>query len=411
MAKAFLVEVAKSLGRDEAACLFIKHLVEDEWLLTLDDLRNVPRQRWENFRIEYKIPARFVDMVVSTLSSMASSSDAVVVALPVLPTPAVDAPKEPKTGPGNPGSLAWAAKQPFEAQMRRIWNQQHGATDTLLRLLRREESVQTYGILGRPVEKATLKGVAAFAKAAWLLQDDQSASQDKTAFQDGELDLFEALGVVEEQVPAKPPNGSRYAAVVVVGDCGLQALKDRIKFCNQVRSDGVFGEGAMVHICAGSGRHRDDENDKDAGTRSSAIEAMAKEILGSHTGWCLSCTDASSKADDMFRAWLAGPQQKDLEVGPVLLISAQPFALHHRAAFDNIVRERPHWQKHYPPWLVHCAAPATPSDVPRAALFDILGRILEEMSKRKKPAPVDEDEDGKPAMIPIPPVNNPRARL
>lgn len=415
MAQAFLVQIAQSLGRDEAACPFIKRLIEDEWLLTVDDLRIVPRHRWENFRVEYKIPARFVDAVVLMLSSpyiggqpSLLSSSAKSQPTPNLsssPVDLVELRANVATGPGKIGSLAWAAKQPFEQQLRRIWDAQRGpagsaASEALMKLLSREENVHTYGILGVRLEKATLKGVAAFAKGAWMLRDGQSVTgaSDKIALEPAEHDLFEALGMVEEKVNIVPEQGNRYASVVVVGDCGLKALRKRIEFCQSLMSKGALGQGAMIHICAGAETHPDDHSENASVSRTSAVEAIATEILKLNARrTVVSCIGPCGKAEDIFRAWLGGPQHKDAESGPALLVSAQPFALHHRAVFDNVVRERPTWQKRCPPWLVHVAAPAAPTDVPRAMMFDVLGQILDVMSKRKRPAPL---EDNAPAWIP-----------
>mmetsp|Transcript_123294 Transcript_123294/g.226181 ORF Transcript_123294/g.226181 Transcript_123294/m.226181 type:complete len:456 (+) Transcript_123294:73-1440(+) len=413
MARAFLAGVAQKLGRDEVDCPFIRRLVVDEWLDSIEDLRALPQARWEVFRLEYRIPARFVDAVVAALQAPSASSNAERAASsaagPVARVPAssssfvVSASSTTSSAESTQSAAddkvelkphKWAQTNRFALQaLPRFWGKgQNSMTAPLERVLLQEENIRTYGILGKTLDQATLGGVAAFAKAGWI--GGKGGSQEPgSASKESMKDLYDSLLLLDAVDAPQPPAGEGYGAALVLGDCSLEELRVRLKFLHELAEEGALGTGTALHVCTGA---------KVAGTmpETEAAEAQVRrdislivnEVFGGADAVRALVVRVTSLGDatPLMRAWLRDSPQVELG-SPLLIVSSQPYALVHQLKAERAIREKREWFDQFPPWLLHVAAPAAPASTTVATVLDALGRALGEMDARsrslKKKAP------------------------
>lgn len=416
MARAFLARVAQQFGRDEVDCPFIRRLVVDEWLDSVEDLRALPQARWEVFRLEYRMPARFVDAVVDALhaspalpTAAASSATVRVASVTHAPVPSSSfVASASSTAPGAEATDSsadekvklpmvelkthkWAETTRFAlAAIPRFWGKgKYSLTAPLERVLLQEESIRTYGILGQTLDQATLSGVAAFAKSLWVggkggSLEPGSASKEK--------ELYDSLFLLDAVDAPQPPAGESYGAALVIGDCSLEELRVRLRFLHDLVETGAIGTGTPLHVCSGA---------KVAGTMpaTEAAEAqlrgqindMVDEVFGAAVvRICVVRVTLLGDATPLMRAWLRDSTQ--VEPGtPLLIVSSQPYALVHQLKAERAIREKQELFDKFPPSLLHVAAPAAPASATAATVLDALGRALGEMDARarslKKKAP------------------------
>jgi hypothetical protein len=370
MARAFLVEVARGLGREEVDCPFIKKLIVEEWIDSVDDLRQVSVERWEAFRLEYRIPARFLDAVSAALST-APASVASNVPVPAKDgstgTAKVDA-VEPELIIARP--RPWASAPRFMlAAMNDIWSHTKGLPSALERVLLTDRAVRTYGILGKTMDEATLAGVAQYAKTSWLgevIADEEFASEE----------LFGDVHLLHAVEPPKPPPEDHYGAVLVLCDCGLEDIRARLQFASELRDSGVYGDGASLQVVA--------MDSLEGASYKERIRDMTKEVLGPDVRPLVFRARSSpeKRVAGLLRGWLRVAPEVELG-SPLLLVSSQPYALWHHIIMDKVLRENSEWSARWPSSLAHVAAAKAPP-LPQSQAMYALGRLLGEMDARSK---------------------------
>lgn len=68
-----LFDIAEACGknRSDASLAFIEKMCSAEWLESIQDLKDVSDSRWEDFRVQYGIPVKFLDLLQMRLTTLA----------------------------------------------------------------------------------------------------------------------------------------------------------------------------------------------------------------------------------------------------------------------------------------------------------------------------------------------------